>query len=322
MNISRKFFPMALVAVSMLGFTSCNEDNDDDPVMMNPQVSIADFVAANPDDYSSLLAALQKAGLVDAVSDANANLTVFAPNNAAFSAFLESAGATLESIDSSALRQVLLNHVIGQELKADAVISTAPGYVSNLASGPNNLAGAATNLSTFYALEGGNVLVNGDVTVTTPNAYDASNGVIHAVDKVIGLPNISTFAIADARISTLKDVLVQSDLVATVDGIGTATVFAPTNEAFASLAAVPSGDALASVLTYHVIANVNVVASDLPALAGTNSPATVQGETIGILADAEFKGNGNSDNVKVVIADIQAANGVVHVIDGVLLPNP
>ena len=279
-------------------------------------MNIAEFVANN-DNYSTLLAAVEYAGLGDALANEDSELTVFAPDNAAFETWLN--GAALDSFTPEEVAQVLLNHIIGAELNAETVSGAVPTYQSTLATGPSNLAGEATNVSIFIDED---LTINGESDITGADAFDASNGIIHAVSSVINLPNISTFAIADSRLSTLTEALVAQELVGTVDSFNPATVLAPLNSAFSALDAVPAGEALTSVLTYHVISGVNAVASDVIGLEET--PATVQGQTIAVtlLDDSPaFMGNANAEAASVVIADIQAVNGVVHVIDTVLLPS-
>lgn len=334
-----KFLLTSSILATALCFTACDDDdnnaaanpmpapaasemNDDQsnttPPPAEPEMTIAEFAVSN-ENYSSLVAALTRAGLVEAVSNTDANLTVFAPDNAAFDRFLN--GTALEDVPVETLRQVLLNHVIGTELKAADVIGSAPGYTKNLAEGPADLAGNTTNLSTFYSVADDTVTINGTVEVVAADAFDASNGIIHAVADVIALPKISTFAVADDRVSTLESALISQDLVGTVDGLGTATVFAPTDTAFGKLEAVPTGEDLTNVLTYHVIADVNVVSTDVPALVGNETPATVQGQKLTVDSNASIKGNTNMESSVFVLNDIQATNGVIHVIDSVLLPN-
>ncbi len=323
-TISKSLFIVGALFLSH-SFVSCSDDDVKDKVNKVVELSIGEFVTTTA-DYSSLAAALKATDLMSVVNDESNTLTVFAPNNAAFSAFLSAKGFTngLADIDTdeeiALVKNILLNHVIvGSELKAAAVIDSAPGYVKNAAVGPENVAKKATNLSTFYAVESDKVKINGDVTVTAADAFDANNGIVHAVDKVIDLPKISTFAIADKRLSKLTELLVKQNLVATVDGLNPATVFAPLDDAFTKLAAVPEGDALTTVLTYHVIGGANAEASDLPSL-GATTPETEQTQTIAISSATSIKGNGNTEAVKFVLNDIQAINGIVHAIDGVLLP--
>lgn len=337
MNFKNQFLPLTIVGLLIFSFTSCSDDDDsstpddgeEEVVVVIPEVetTIAGFVAANPDNYSSLLAALTATDLVDAVSDENANLTVFAPDNDAFDVFLTAAGFEngLSDVDTdeeiALVRNILLNHVIGTELKAaDVVAATAevPFYGSTLATGPNNLAGTATSLSIFINSD---LEINGQATIVAADVYDATNGVIHAVDTVIGLPNITTFAIADTRLSTLVAALSAAELVDDIMDLETATVFAPSNDAFTD-GGYELSDATTDLLTYHVINEVNVDATDAEGLAGTDSPETLQGQSIGILTGPTFIGNGNTEDdiATVVIPNIQATNGIIHVIDTVLLP--
>lgn len=335
MKLRNQLLPLAIAGLFAFGFTSCSDDDDNGntgeevvvtPPIVIPEVetTIAGFVAANPDNYSSLLAALTTTDLVDAVSDEDANLTVFAPDNDAFDRFLTAAGFTngLSDVDTdeeiALVRNILLNHVIGTELKAENVVAAVPTYQSTLASGPNNLAGTATNVSIFIDAD---LEVNGESTITGPDAYDATNGIIHAVSEVIGLPNITTFATADDRLSTLAAALSAAELVDDIMELETATVFAPSNDAFTD-GGYELSDATSDVLTYHVINEVNVDADDAEGLAGTDSPATLQGQSIGIITGPTFKGNANTDDdiATVVIPNIQAINGIIHVIDTVLLP--
>jgi transforming growth factor-beta-induced protein len=163
----------------------------------------------------------------------------------------------------------------------------------------------------------GDVILNGIVKVTTAD-IPASNGVIHVIDTVLippAEPTIVDIAAADPRFTTLVSALQSQNLVGALSGAGPFTVFAPTNDAFAKLASVPGGEALTRVLKYHV-ASGKFSASDLSKLKDIQ---TLAGENIFI----SKQGNSLILNglVKVIIADIQASNGVIHVIDTVLLPD-
>lgn len=324
MKFKNQLLPLAISGLLTLGFSSCSDDDTNDGGgEMETQVTIGAFVLANPDSYSSLYSALEVTDLLGAVTDESANLTVFAPDNDAFSTFLTAAGFTggLADVDTdeeiAIVKNILLNHVIGSELKEDdvkAATASAPFYGSTLAEGPENASGSVTNLSFVVNSD---LMINGQTEITGPDAYDASNGVIHAVDSVIAEPLISTFATADDRLSTLVGALIAQDLVGTVDGLGTATVLAPLNSAFDAIT-VPTGDTLTDVLTYHVFSGTNYVASDIADT--TTSITMVNQDMLGITPGPEFTGGSNTEAATVVVADIQASNGVVHVIDTVLLP--
>jgi len=312
---------IALVLFLSLGAIACNDDDND--VIIVETNTIADFVSNNA-DYSSLNAALEAADL-KIVLDGNTKYTVFAPNNAAFSAFLTANGfADLSEVPVDLLTQILLNHVQAGVIKA-ADLST--GYIPSSATGE----ASEENLSMYINTEDG-VRINGVSSVTTAN-IEVDNGVIHAVNAVIGLPDITTFALADSEFTTLVAALTADesfDFVSTLqtqESPAPFTVFAPTNQAFADfltefdfadLAAIPV-DVLGSVLSYHVVTEANVRSEDITD--GMMVP-TFEGGEFTINTGTDVTITDENDRVSTVIAtDVQATNGVIHVIDTVLFPN-
>lgn len=319
----KNLLKLSLIGIFALFVTACSND-DDNTTTPQGDPTIAGFVAANA-DYSSLLAALERADLV-ATLDGTTAFTVFAPNNAAFDAFLAANNfASLEDVPVDVLTQVLLNHVVtGTNNAAD--LST--GYINSLATFGGN---ADINLSLFVDTANG-VRINGVSTVTAADV-PASNGVIHAVDTVIGIPTIVTQATANPDFSVLVEALIaatdaNTDYVALLSGTTASpfTVFAPTNEAFTNLLAalglnslsdIPT-DLLQTVLNYHVLAGANVRAGDL---SEGQMATTFQGEDITISLDGGakiFDATGMASNI--IATDVQTGNGVVHAIDKVLLP--
>lgn len=307
----------------MISFTACSDDDDAmEPVMVETN-TIADFVASN-DDYSSLAAALEVAGLT-ATLDGSTNYTVFAPDNDAFAAFLDDNDfASLDEVPVDLLTQVLLNHVQMGELMA-ADLST--GYIESMATG----SASEENLSMYINTEDG-VMINGVATVTTANV-EVDNGVIHAVDAVIGLPTVVTFALADPTFDTLVAALTREDdfpFVGVLMETGSPapfTVFAPTNDAFMalleelemdSLEDIPA-EVLSSVLSYHVVAGANVRSTDLTDAMEVNTLAE-EAFTIN-LGDGAVITDANGRTSNIIATDVQADNGVIHVIDTVLLPS-
>ncbi|MEH6706224.1 MAG: fasciclin domain-containing protein [Galbibacter orientalis] len=284
---------------------------------MNP--TIAGFVTMN-NDYSSLLAAVQKADLVETLNAEDAGLTVFAPNNEAFATFLSDNGfASLEEVPTDVLKQVLLNHVIEGEVMSGDLTTM---YGNTMATNTDG-----DNLSLYINTESG-VMLNGVSTVTTADV-EVSNGVIHAVDAVIGLPTIVTFATADPNFSSLVGALTadgQPDFVSILSGTTDApfTVFAPLNSAFEALSATPTGATLTAVLQHHVVAGANARSEDLTdgmmvsSLEGDNITIALPGtgDAIADLTD----GAGNTD-IGVVAVDVQATNGVIHAVNKVLIPD-
>ncbi len=315
-----KFLSLMLIVLLPLSAMSCDDNNDMDEPETN---TIADFVAGN-NNYSSLLAALIKADLVNTLKGAGP-FTVFAPDNAAFSLFLSANGfANLDAVPVSALKQILLNHVVSGAVKSTDLTT---GYISTLSTAaPNNL-----NISMFVNTSGG-VKLNGVSEVTGANNI-LDNGVVHLVNKVIGLPTVVTFATADSTFSTLVAALTRADqpnfvsVLSTANGTAPApfTVFAPTNNAFGALLTELGASGLSAIntatltatLNHHVVAGANVRST---ALTNNMTVGTLGGNiTANITGGAKLTdANGRISNI--VAVNVQATNGVIHVIDKVILP--
>ena len=315
----KKFQKIAMIALLAIGTIACDSDDDAAPA----QQTITDIAAANP-DFSILVEALTITDLAG-VLDAPGSYTVFAPTNAAFNDLLD--GADITDVPEATLKAILLNHVIGTEIKSSAI--PAASYQSTLS--PFSSAANAPTISMYIRKSGATVTVNGGVAndgaVVTTADIDASNGVIHVVNAVIGLPTVVTFATADPNFSSLVGALTspgQPDFVSILSGPGPFTVFAPTNAAFtalevelAAIPLVPSAAQLTAVLQYHVVSG-NVLSSSL-----TNNQVvtTLQGGTftVGLTGGAKIT-DANARISNIVAVDVQAANGVIHVLDKVLLP--
>ncbi|WP_299324578.1 fasciclin domain-containing protein [uncultured Maribacter sp.] len=278
--------------------------------------NIVDHAIANP-NLTSLVGALTTDGntiFTTLLSDSETDFTVFAPLNSAFDNFTNPSDNDINSI--------LANHVISGAAANAASLSNT--YFNTAAT---NVDG--DNLSIYVNVDDG-VTLNGTSTVAAADIV-ATNGIIHAVDMVIDLPSVVTFATADPNFSSLVGALTaegQPDFVSilsTDTGTDPApfTVFAPTNGAFAELAAVPSGDVLTAVLNHHVIAGANIVSGDLTN--GLVSPATLEGDTLTFTIDGDGNvtitdGSGNSE-IGIIAVDVQANNGVIHAIDTVMIPD-
>lgn len=229
--------------VLLFGFisTAC----EDSTTEMETYSSIYELTASDP-DLSNLKAAIDKAGLASTLNQSG-NFTVFAPSNAAFSQFLSANGfASLNDVPTAALKEILLNHVLGTKMMASQV---ATGYVSTMAKGS---ASSTRNLSMFVNTASG-VKLNGVSTVTQTDLM-ATNGVIHKVDKVIGLPTVVTHFLANPNFSTLVSALTRNDMPDFVGILGGSTgspftVFAPNNAAFGSLLTEINLPGLASIPT-------------------------------------------------------------------------
>ena len=289
----------------LFAFVAC--DDDDEPTMNTP-VSISETVGANA-QFSTLGSLLESNGLTATLNDASQSLTVFAPNNTAFAA------ADLSGLSDTEVTNVLLYHVLGSRIAA-ADIEQGTTLVTNGFKGPNN-----QDVVMIINKDGDAVRVN-DATVIAADIA-ATNGVIHEVDKVILPPTVVGIAVNLPGFTSLVSALgtADGDLVTALSAAGPFTVFAPTDQAFSMTATGDLSSAqLSNVLLYHVIQG-NVLSTDLPD--GTPvTRETLNGETITITRNGNSvtiaDGNGNVRNV--VTANVQGTNGVVHAIDGVLLP--
>lgn len=316
-----KFTKIALLAFLTFGLFACSDDDDGGDVI-TPSNTIADFVAGNP-DYSSLGAALEVTGL-DATLGGTANFTVFAPNNAAFNSFLSNNGFnSLDEVPEDVLTEILLNHVQEGEIMSSALTT---GYIESMATGM----ASDQPLSLYINTEDG-VTINGVSSVTTPDV-EVDNGIIHAVDAVIGLPDVTTFATADPNFDILVQALTADESFTFVETLMMSedpapfTVFAPTNTAFANvldelelagLDDIPA-DLLSSILSYHVVAGSNVRAEDLT---DQMMVETLETGTFTItLGDNVTITDENGRTATIVATNVQANNGVIHALDTVILP--
>lgn len=305
-----------LFAALSTTITSCKDDEED-----NELKNIVELAQGNS-ELSSLVAAVQRAGLVEALSDESKQYTVFAPTNAAFTAFLNANGfSSVDAVPVDVLKNLLLNHVLGTEVKAADVTTT---YVKTLAT-----YGTTTSNVSMYLNTASGVKINGGAEVITTD-IDASNGVVHVVNQVIPIPSIPTFATSNPDFSILVQALTRSDLSANyatvLSGAGPFTVFAPNNAAFAALLteagfsgleAIPAAT-LEAVLTYHVVSG-NVLAGSLT---NGGTATTLEGTniTFNLTGGAKIE-DGAGRTTNIIATDIQGGNGVIHAVDRVLLPS-
>jgi transforming growth factor-beta-induced protein len=301
------------------------------PAQEDELLSIAETADA-AGTFDTLLAALTEADLAATFADDDAGpFTVFAPTDVAFAQLLEDLDVTAaELLAREDLADILTYHVVsGRVLAADVLALIAAGDGS---AEVETLNGAVLTLT---VVDGG-VVINGTVNVVTTDIL-ATNGVIHVIDAVLLPPQelLSIAATADAAgsFTTLLAALTQAELAATFadDAAGPFTVFAPTDVAFEELledlgatpAELLAREDLADILTFHVV-NGRVLAADVLALIaagdGSAEVETLNGAVLTLtVVDGGVVINGT---VNVVDTDILATNGVIHVIDAVLLPPP
>jgi transforming growth factor-beta-induced protein len=297
-----------MMALTLLTFSFPSNADDHD---------IVDIAVGNP-DFSILVTALGEAGLVEALQG-DGPFTVFAPTDAAFAQLLADLNITAaDLLGHPDLSKVLLYHVVSGK-----VMST------DLSDGmmPPTLNGNTIEIGTI-----GGVTVNQANVITAD--IEAANGVIHVIDSVIvppdfmleqptmmeDKPDIVDIALSDPSFSMLVMLLQEAQLVGALQGDGPFTVFAPTNDAFVELVTalditpeeLMAQPGLADVLLYHVVSG-KVMSTDLSD--GLEAP-TLNGDTIIF----DLSSGVMADQANVTAADIEAANGVVHVIDSVLIP--
>ncbi len=337
---------VAGLAVSALAFTACGSDSNDaadttpleepEPVEEEPAEAgtIVD-VAVSAGTFDTLVAAVTAADLVETLSGPGP-FTVFAPTDDAFAALPDGLlDALLMPENKDALAAILTYHVLPAEVPSSDV---APGDVATV---------QGENIT--IAADGDTLTVN-DAMITAVDV-EASNGVIHVIDSVLVPPSIDPAALLEGdamdedameedaaagdaeSVGTIVDVAVgagtfetlvaavtAADLVETLSSEGPFTLFAPTDEAFAAL---PEGlvdallltenkDALVAILSYHVL-GAEVPSSDV----APGDVSTVQGEDITIAADGDTL---TVNDATIIAVDVEASNGVIHVIDSVLVP--
>ena len=321
-KILLKLQSVLFLSIFSLFIISC--DNEDSDQVVPEELTIVETASATP-ELSNLVAALTAADgdLVNILS--GGNFTVLAPNNTAFELFLSDNGfASLEEVPTDLLANILLNHVITGSVGSTDLVASGSGYTTTNAT---NMDG--DNLSMYFTTSEG-VVFNGGSNVIAAD-IPASNGVIHVVDAVIALPTVVTFATSNPVFETLVTALTREDLntdyVSVLSGETNApfTVFAPTNDAFISLLSELGASSLNDIdtatltatLNTHVVAEANVRANDLTQGMQINT----LGDGLTVSLDAGPQLIDSNDRVAGIIAvDVQAYNGVVHVIDNVVLP--
>jgi uncharacterized surface protein with fasciclin (FAS1) repeats len=276
-----------------------------DAVLLPPTTTVVDIIV-NSEDHNTLEAAVIAAELADDLSG-DGPFTVFAPTDAAFTALPEGTIETLLEDPTGDLAQILLYHVVG-----------AKALSSSLEDGQmiTTLQGKDVKVK----IEDGKVYIN-DAMVTVADIM-ADNGVVHMIDAVL-LPPTTTVVdiiVSSEDHTTLEAAVIAAELADDLSGDGPFTVFAPTDAAFAALPEGtvealledPTGD-LAQILLYHVVGAKALSSS----LEDGQMITTLQGKDVKVKIE---DGKVYINDAMVTVADVMADNGVVHVIDAVLLP--
>jgi transforming growth factor-beta-induced protein len=274
-----------------------------------PEETVVDIALDDPTNFSYLTSAIVAADLLPTLTDPFSEFTVFAPTNAAFSNALSALNLTPNQLlGSPDLANILLYHVLGAEVLSGSLTN---GQIATPVNTSNTLKITVTS--------GNDVYVN-QAMVTTDNVQ-ADNGVVHVINGVVlPIETVVDIALANqANFSTLTTAVVTAELLPVLSNpFAEFTVFAPTNTAFDNLAtslgtnlagilALPN---LSDILLYHVVSG-TVLSTDL-----TNGPVTTaSGDDVII----NLVGGVKVNNANVTTPNVLAENGVVHVIDAVLL---
>ena len=328
MNSMTRVMSRTLVASLLVFLAACSDSGDgvlysgDLPAAPEastpaPEPSAGNIVevATASGSFPTLLAAVEAAGLADALSDESASLTVFAPTEEAFAALPE---GTLDALlaDPEALAGILTYHVLGSEVGVSAALDLAPTTVETL----NGVDVALTKRDDDY------LYVN--LSKVVDYYIEASNGVIHVVDSVLLPPDLtpSTMTVAEIASSnddfeTLVAAATAANLVGTLnDPDASLTVFAPTDAAFEALGDATLNyllnnlDVLESTLLYHVVAGAELSSIDAIAAAGSAVDMANGDQATISLGDSGLM----IESANIVVTDIVASNGIIHVIDSVL----
>jgi uncharacterized surface protein with fasciclin (FAS1) repeats len=337
------FLKLSLVCGLFLLVASCKKDDDNDPPAPQSLYELAEADA----NLSTFVTAVDKTQLTDMLNTVvilGEPYTVFAPNNAAFDAFFAESTEynSLGDFDTPAeielLRQVLLNHILEGEFTTSSFADEDAGYVNTMAEVEINVT-TTRNLSMYFATPGSDLVLNGLSEVTQANR-EATNGIMHVVDNIILPPSVGTFLAADTNLSTFLSGLsrVSSELgfdylspLYDLEGIKY-TLFPPSNQAFQTFFPVGQSvttvdaSALRDILEGHMDDDSNHSFANLVLFASNGTKVnTISGQAISL----EVDGTGQVVTLSVPVGmgtaigtiigkDIQAVNGAIHILDGVL----
>lgn len=300
----------SLIAVLALGLTACDtNDVEIDPI---PDPDPIGTLAAGTADLSTLTAALQAADLVDALNGPGP-FTVFAPVNSAFDDLgADVVSRLLESGNADILNKVLTYHVV-------------PGRITAADISDGQMATTLQGDRVEFDVDGSSVTIDGVSIIQTDIL--AGNGIVHLIDGVLTTPLDIVDTATIQGFDNLVAAVAAANLVDALRGEGPLTVFAPTNQAFEdaaaalnlTLAEVLALENLDDILLYHVVNG----AVPSTALSEGQVVTTLNGATFTVKLDGgpaiDTDGDGTND-ASISQTDITVKNGIIHVLDAVLLP--
>lgn len=297
--------PRQLILLSFISQALCDSSK-----------SIAENLAEVP-ELSTLLSVVSSEPFQEVAQllSGDGEFTLFAPNNDAF---------TAANLDPEAQAELILNtlkyHAIDSKIESSQIetdrtfvntLLTDSKYVS-LPDGKGQVIGAFNNGETVELIDGS----AGQTTLVVQADIEASNGVIHVIDRVLTIPpDVATVLQGTSTLSSLAELLTQQQLVSPIEDIQGVTIFAPTNEALSDVPDL-STEELTEVLQYHVVPEAVVYSSDITK---RTSVETLEGDDL-VAAPIE-DGGVQVNNAEVVVADVLLKNGVAHIINQVLQMN-
>jgi uncharacterized surface protein with fasciclin (FAS1) repeats len=313
-----------LLVFSIAFLASCNTDDGG----VQPADSTIAEIVANSTNLSTLQRALVRANL-ESTLQASGSLTLFAPTNAAFEIFLANANfANIDEVPVPVLQQLLLNHVVGARIDESLLRVIGKNYTETRADGPS----ANTKLALYFDATAATIVLNGTSDIVDAD-LPATNGLVHLVDAVIDLPTLATFVQANDAFSQLVTALTTAtpatNFMTTLSGSTAHTLFAPADAAIDEL--LDSNPAwtkvddidealLTAILEHHLVSG-NLRSDDIN---DDDTAVSLEGDLLtfstanGRLDITDGSGN---EQITVVVADIQANNGVLHAVEKVLMPD-
>lgn len=310
-NTFLKILSLTLIAMISIGlFVSCSDDDNDNSTDMDTDPNLLEVIQ-DDSDFSTLAGIIEDLGLSDAL--ANQQLTVFAPTNAA----LEAVSDVIPTLSDDDLTQIVQYHltegaVLSTDLEASQDVEMVQGEV------------------TLIEATGSGVLINGSSQVVKAD-LEATNGVVHGIDQIllpdeyrVALQGPSLVEVAEqaGNFTTLLSLVESAGLTTTLKYKGPFTAFPPTDAAFTELgeqvdlgAITSDTELVANILMYHLLSG-EVLSTDLEA---EQMVPSLTEEPLYITANGGVTVNGTANVTSADITD--PTNGVIHVVDTVLLPN-
>ena len=278
-----------------------------------PETTVVDLIVKN-EKFTILEEAVIYAGLAETLATLE-NVTVFAPTDEAFRAFMrENNFRQLEDIPMDVLTSVLLYHTIGEKVFSR---NLEAGYISTMSNSNTGFAVSLFAIPSKGLLNGSTNIIDVDMA--------AKNGVVHTSDNVLMPPTVVNHALNNRQFSVLVDAIVKAGLVDALNSDGPFTVFAPVNEAFyelfttmgiESINEIPRETLTQVLLSHVVIGNITsqIIQPGYLETLNPNKRMEIDIPECGVTVDGE---------IHIILPDVQGSNGIIHAIDGVILPaNP